>query len=92
MIYTPFVLRAYWSSRHVALLEVHGKEYRLTPIPLRTVRPFVLDEVCLSDAAELEGFDLNGRVAVSKFLKSAVRPFRRISLTVVVICAYRWMS
>ena len=53
-------------------MEVHGKEYRLTPIPLRTVRPFVIDEVRLSEAAEAEGFDLNDRTAVAKFLKEAV--------------------
>jgi hypothetical protein len=58
--------------RHVALMEVHGKDYRLTPIPLRTVRPFVLDEVILSDAAEDEGFDLNDRMAISKFLRAKV--------------------
>lgn len=59
-------------SRQVALLEVQGKEYKLTPIPLRTVRPFVIDEVVLQDAAELEEFDLNDREAVTAFLKSAV--------------------
>lgn len=59
-----------YASRKVALLEVQGKEYRLTPIPLRTVRPFVLGEVILSDAAEDEGFDLNDRMAISKYLRA----------------------
>lgn len=58
--------------RHVALLEVHGKNHKLTPIPLRTVRPFVLDEVILSDAAEDQKFDLNDRMAISKFLRAKV--------------------
>ncbi len=58
--------------RKVALLEVQGKEYRLTPIPLRTVRPFVLGEVILSEAAEDEGFDLNDRMAISKYLRAQV--------------------
>lgn len=44
----------------------------MTPIPLRTVRPFVLDEVCLSDAAEEGGFDLNDRMEISKFLRAKV--------------------
>ncbi|KAI0692701.1 Mre11 DNA-binding presumed domain-containing protein [Cytidiella melzeri] len=59
-------------EKHVALMEVHGKEYRLTPIPLRTVRPFIMDEVILSDAAEDEEFDLNDRMAISKYLRAKV--------------------
>ena len=45
----------------------------MTPIPLRTVRPFVLDDVSLIDAAEDGGFDLNDRMAISKFLRARVR-------------------
>lgn len=52
----------------------------MTPIPLRTVRPFVIDEVRLSEAAEAEGFDLNDRTAVAKFLKEAVDHARRYML------------
>ncbi|KAI0088300.1 Metallo-dependent phosphatase-like protein [Irpex rosettiformis] len=59
-------------EKKVALMEVHGKEYRLTPIPLRTVRPFVMGEVILSNAAEDEGFDLNDRMAISKYLRAKV--------------------
>lgn len=59
-------------GRHVALLQIQGKEFELKPIPLRTVRPFVLEEVILSEAAEEDGFDLNDQIAVSKFLKSRV--------------------
>ena len=53
-------------------MEVQGKEYRLTPIPLRTVRPFVMGDVVLSNAAEDEGFDLNDRMAISKYLRAQV--------------------
>lgn len=58
--------------RHVALVEIQGKEFQLKPIPLRTVRPFVLEDVVLSEASEEEGFDINDQIAVSKFLKSRV--------------------
>lgn len=58
--------------RHVALVEIQGKEFQLKPIPLRTVRPFVLEDVILSEASEEEGFDINDQIAVSKFLKSRV--------------------
>ena len=60
---------AYSSTRHVALLKIQGKEFELTPIPLRSVRPFVIDDVVLSEAAEEEGFDINDKIEVAKFLK-----------------------
>lgn len=61
--------------RHVALVEIQGKEFQLKPIPLRTVRPFVLEDLILSETAEEEGFDINDQIAVSKFLKSRVNQF-----------------
>ena len=62
----------YFPCRHVALVEIQGKEFQLKPIPLRTVRPFVLEDLVLSEASEEEGFDINDQIAVSKFLKSRV--------------------
>ncbi|THH29504.1 hypothetical protein EUX98_g4702 [Antrodiella citrinella] len=59
-------------SRHVALLEIHGKEYQMTAIPLRTVRPFVLDDVSLAAAADDEGLDITDRMEIEKFLKKRV--------------------
>lgn len=59
-------------EKHVALMEIHGKEYRLTPIPLRTVRPFVMDNLPLEDVAAQEGVDINDRAATTKIMKSAV--------------------
>ncbi|KAI0800087.1 DNA repair exonuclease [Fomes fomentarius] len=59
-------------EKHVALLEIQGKEFELTAIPLRSVRPFVIDEVELSAAAEEEGFELYDKIEVAKFLKTKV--------------------
>ncbi|KAI0634000.1 Metallo-dependent phosphatase-like protein [Trametes polyzona] len=59
-------------EKHVALLKIQGKRFELLPIPLRSVRPFVIDDVVLSEAAEEEGFDLNEKMEVSKFLKAKV--------------------
>ncbi|EIW53657.1 DNA repair exonuclease [Trametes versicolor FP-101664 SS1] len=59
-------------EKHVALLKIQGKEFELTPIALRSVRPFVIDDVILSDAAEEEGFDINDKIEVTKFLKTKV--------------------
>lgn len=68
-------------SRHVALIHVHGKEYSLKPLPLRTVRPFVLEEVVLSEVAEEEGFELEDQMEVTKFLRSRVTSQPSCSLT-----------
>jgi len=59
-------------SRHVALIHVHGKEYSLKPLPLRTARPFVLEEVVLSEVAEEEGFELEDQMEIAKYLRSRV--------------------
>ncbi|KAG6840299.1 meiotic recombination [Blastosporella zonata] len=59
-------------EKHVALLQIQGKEFQMTPLPLRTVRPFVLEEVALSEVAEEEGIDLSDQIEISKFLKAKV--------------------
>ncbi|KAF9260760.1 DNA repair exonuclease [Marasmius fiardii PR-910] len=59
-------------EKHVALVTICGKEFSLSPIPLRTVRPFVIEEVILSELADDEGFDLSDQIAISKSLKSKV--------------------
>lgn len=51
---------------------MHGKEYSLKPLPLRTVRPFVLEEVVLSEIAEEEGFELEDQMEIAKYLRSRV--------------------
>ncbi|EGO01009.1 hypothetical protein SERLA73DRAFT_167194 [Serpula lacrymans var. lacrymans S7.3] len=59
-------------EKHVALLQIQGKEFQLTPIPLRTVRPFVLEDIHLGEVSDEEGLDLGDQMAISKFLKSRV--------------------
>lgn len=59
-------------EKHVALLEIEGKEFQLTPIPLRTVRPFVIEDIHLISASEEEGFDISDGIEISKFLKLRV--------------------
>ncbi|KIJ94608.1 hypothetical protein K443DRAFT_683589 [Laccaria amethystina LaAM-08-1] len=59
-------------EKHVALLEVQGKEFKMTPIPLRTVRPFVIEEVVLNEVAEEEGLNLNDQMEITKYLKAKV--------------------
>ena len=40
--------------KHCGLLQVRGAEFRLTPLRLTCVRPFVCDEVVLNEAPELQ--------------------------------------
>ena len=59
--------------RHIALLEIQAKEFRLTAIPLRTVRPFVVEEANLSEVAEETGLDLNDQMEITKYLRGKVK-------------------
>ncbi|KAF5384138.1 hypothetical protein D9615_003384 [Tricholomella constricta] len=59
-------------EKHVALLQIQGKEFQMTPLPLRTVRPFVIEEVALNQVAEKEGLDISDQMEISKYLKSKV--------------------
>lgn len=58
--------------RNVAILEIQGKDFQLTPIPLRTVRPFVMEEIVLTDLEGDEKIDISKPMEVTKFLKSRV--------------------
>jgi double-strand break repair protein MRE11 len=44
----------------------------MTPIPLRTVRPFVMDGILLTEVAEEEGFDVSNQMEITKYLKLRV--------------------
>ncbi|THH02036.1 hypothetical protein EW026_g770 [Hermanssonia centrifuga] len=59
-------------EKQVAILEIHGKDYAMKPITLQTVRPFVLDEMRLSDVADAGELDLNDRAAITQLLKDRV--------------------
>lgn len=41
--------------KHVAILSITGKEFKVVPILLKTVRPFVMREVVLAEEKELKG-------------------------------------
>lgn len=58
--------------RKVGLLKVEGKRYTLEPLALRTVRPFVIDEIVLVEIAEEEGFEVTDQVEISRYLKTRV--------------------
>jgi double-strand break repair protein MRE11 len=58
--------------RHVALVQVHGTDFVLEPIPLRTVRPFIAEDLELRDVAEEENMDLNDQIEVMKLIRRKV--------------------
>ncbi|EJD52009.1 DNA repair exonuclease [Auricularia subglabra TFB-10046 SS5] len=58
--------------KHVAILKVCGKEFSLEPIPLRSVRPFVLDEIVMAEVAEEEGIDLSDQMEINKYLRQRI--------------------
>ena len=53
---------------------MQGKEFKMTPLKLRTVRPFVIEELSLAEIAEEDGLDLSDQMEISKFLKGKVNP------------------
>lgn len=60
--------------KHVALLELRGQQFRLTPIRLRSVRPFITGEVRLDDDAfGLDPEDIKVEAAVDLVLEESVR-------------------
>lgn len=46
----------------------------MTPIKLRTVRPFVIEELSLTEAAEEQGLDISDQMEISKFLRAKACP------------------
>lgn len=42
-------------TKKVGILEICGERYRMVPVPLKTVRPFLMNDVCLQD--ELDPLD-----------------------------------
>lgn len=57
--------------KHCALLQIHQKEFILTPIPLKTVRPFIFKTIVLSEE-NLGEEEVNENEKVQEFLKAKV--------------------
>ncbi|KAG8818563.1 meiotic recombination [Serendipita sp. 399] len=59
-------------TKHCALLEIQGKAFQITPIGLRTVRPFKMDTIYLTAAAEENDINLDDKMAINTFLKRRI--------------------
>lgn len=56
----------------MGLVQICGKQYTIKPIPLRTVRPFVMDTLVLAEAAEEENVDINNAMKLKQYLTSKI--------------------
>ncbi|KAJ3149384.1 Double-strand break repair protein mre11a [Geranomyces variabilis] len=55
--------------KHIAILTVKGLDFKIEPIRLQTVRPFVIDEVALKD---IQGLRASDPARVQEFLQERV--------------------
>lgn len=60
--------------KHVGLLSIQGSQFQISEIPLKTVRPFELDEVVLTEIAVDEGMKVNleDKDTITAYLRSRV--------------------
>ncbi|RSH93640.1 meiotic recombination [Saitozyma podzolica] len=60
--------------KHVGILSIQGSQFQIAEIPLKTVRPFELDEVVLSEAAAIEvnKMSLDDKDSITAFLRGKV--------------------
>ena len=60
--------------KHVAVLSITGREYKVEPIRLRTVRPFVMREIVLAEEKEAVKLakKANNRTELTRFLEGKV--------------------
>ena len=59
--------------KHCGILEVCGDEFRLVPVPLETVRPFLVEEVSLNDVDDLDATQADGVTQMTEYLTGRVR-------------------
>lgn len=65
---------AYSPCRNVGILSIQGDQFQIAEIPLKTVRPFELDEVVLSEEAASPDSKMNleDKDTISAFLRDRV--------------------
>ena len=61
--------------RHVGILSIQGSQFQITEIPLKTVRPFEMDELVLTEAAvdESNKINLEDKDTITAYLRKEVR-------------------
>lgn len=59
--------------RKVGIIHVHGRDFRVEPLTLKTVRPFVEDSLDLDELLQDEGISIEEKPQVVKLLKGKVQ-------------------
>lgn len=59
--------------RQVAIIHVEKRDYMVEPITLKTVRPFIMDDIDLDDELEAAGLTIDDKQAVGKLLKTKIQ-------------------
>ncbi|OAV94569.1 hypothetical protein PTTG_03792 [Puccinia triticina 1-1 BBBD Race 1] len=59
-------------KKHVGILEIQDKDFSLLPIPLKTVRPFIFEDIALAEHEEEKKLKLDEKPKVVRYLKSLV--------------------
>ncbi len=68
------ILAKIFPNRKVGILHIQGDQFDIEPVVLKTVRPFKIDEVILSDEAEdpANGIKMQQRDTITNFLRVKV--------------------
>ncbi|WVF68869.1 DNA repair protein (mre11) [Kwoniella sp. CBS 6097] len=67
--------------KHVGILSVQGSQFQIAEIPLKTVRPFKMDEVFLSYAAEQGALNLEDKDSITDYLRIQVEGLIKEAMT-----------
>lgn len=62
------------TCRHVGLLSIQGDQFQIAELPLKTVRPFEMEEIVLTDEAALPDSKINleDKDTITAFLREKV--------------------
>lgn len=75
-------------DKHIGLLVIHGDKFKLEPIKLKTVRPFIFDSINLSDYYDELGLDegevITKVIKLDLFLKSSIMNDRSFQIQTFV--------
>lgn len=61
------------AEKQVAIIHVKGRDFNMEPLTLKTVRPFVMDEVDLDEIVDEANLRIDDKQGVTKLLKRKVK-------------------
>lgn len=77
--YVSFPVLPSLTSRHVGILSVQGDQFQIAEIPLKTVRPFEMDEIILTDEAAVaeNKINLEDKDTITRYLRERASRTRK---------------